>query len=69
MNTKPWYASKTVWFNGLTIVIAVATYFGFTPDQTLFTQVSTFLVSFAPVVNLGLRFFTKKPIASPATTQ
>ena len=64
---KPWYQSKTVWFNGLTIVIAVATFFGFTPDQALFTQVSTFLVSFAPVANLALRLITKQPIASPLT--
>jgi hypothetical protein len=65
--SKPWYASKTVWFNAVTIIVAVATYFGFTPNQALFTGVSSFLVAVAPVINLGLRFFTTTAIASPAT--
>ena len=62
---KPWYQSKTILFNALTIVLAVATYYGFTPDQSLFAQATAFLVSLAPVVNIGLRLVTKQPIAVP----
>jgi hypothetical protein len=65
--SKPWYQSKTILFNALTIVIAVAAYFGFTPDQAVTLQVSTFLVALSPVVNLVLRFFTTQPVASSAT--
>lgn len=64
---KSWYQSKTIWFNVLTIVIAVSSYFGFTPDQAVTSQVSVFLIAAAPIVNIALRFFTTKPVASPIT--
>ena len=66
MTSKSWYASKTVWFNALTILVAVATYFGFTPNQAVANYVSIGLVGVSPFVNLVLRFFTKQPIGSPA---
>jgi len=62
MDTKNWYKSKTVWFNGLTILIAVATFFGFTMNQDLFNQVSVVLLAMSPVVNFALRLVTKQPI-------
>ena len=62
MNPKPWYASKTLWFNGLTIIVAVATYFGWTPDQSLFQLVSHVLVAVAPAVNMMLRLYTHRPV-------
>ena len=61
-NLKPWYASKTLWFNGVTIIVAVATYFGWTIDQNLFQTVTTVLLSASPIVNFGLRFLTTKPV-------
>ena len=54
--------SKTIWWNGLTIIIATATYFGYTPDQDLSVQVTTTLLAVSPLINLLLRFVTKKPI-------
>jgi hypothetical protein len=66
MPTKPWYASKTIWFNGVTIIVAIATFFGWTPDQAIASAATAFLVAASPFVNLALRFFTKQPIA-PAT--
>lgn len=66
MPNKPWYQSKTLWFNVLTIVTAAATYFGFTPDQELSNNVTSFLVAMSPVINIGLRLITKQPINTPA---
>lgn len=63
MTPKPWYQSKTVWFNGLTALIVIATFFGFVPNQELAGQISTALIALAPFINLFLRFITKQPIA------
>lgn len=63
MNTKPWYQSKTVWFNALTILIAIATYFGYTPDQQVSTNVASFLVVVSPIVNLYLRHKTTQGVS------
>jgi len=62
MTQKPWYLSKVVWFNGVTIIVAVATFLGWTPDQNLMAQLTAFLTAIAPVVNLGLRFVTNSSI-------
>lgn len=71
MTPKPWYRSKTIWFNALTILIAVATVFGFTINQELFEQATNVLIILSPIVNLLLRFKTKKPVtlAEPTTTE
>jgi hypothetical protein len=61
---KPWYRSKTVWFNGLTIVVAVASFFGWTPDPHLTEIAARTLVAVSPAVNLVLRFFTRRPVAA-----
>lgn len=66
MTTKSWYQSKTIWFNALTILVAVAAYFGWTPDQNVTSQVSGFLVAIAPLANIVLRLVTKEPISTPA---
>mgnify|MGYP001558755394 CR=1 FL=1 len=58
METKSLMKSKIVWFNGLTILVTLATFFGYTPNQELSGQVTTFLLLLAPVVNLLLRFIT-----------
>jgi hypothetical protein len=63
---KPWYASKTIWFNALTILCAVAAFYGWTPDQKLTGTVAGMLVAASPIVNLVLRFMTKKAIVTPA---
>jgi hypothetical protein len=66
MNTKPWYASKTIWFNGLTVIVAAATIFGWTLNQDLFNQITAGLLAIAPLVNIVLRLYTNKAIALPA---
>lgn len=63
MNTKPWYQSKTIWFNALTILIAVATYFGYTPNQAIADNTASFLVVISPLVNLYLRHKTTQAIS------
>lgn len=59
---KKWYASKTVWFNVLSAVIAVATFYGFTPNQEVFEATTSVLLALNPIINFALRFITKKAI-------
>jgi hypothetical protein len=61
---KSWFLSKTIWFNVLTIVIAIAAHFGWTPDPALTATVANGLVAVAPVVNIFLRFVTKQPVTT-----
>jgi len=59
---KPWYTSKTLWFNALFLVSAIAAYFGFAdfkPDSNV-VELAGVVVS---VINIVLRFVTKEPIA------
>lgn len=59
---KPWYLSKTMAFNLITIAVMVAGAFGFsefTADAWT-TEVVTVLVA---LINIGLRFVTKAPLA------
>lgn len=60
MNTKTIWKSKKFWFNTLTIITVVASFFGYTPDQAVADQASTLLVTFSPVVNLLLTMFATK---------
>ena len=62
METKKWYKSKTMVFNALTIVIVLASFFGFILNQELSEQVAGGLLGLAPIINLLLRFVTKTPI-------
>ena len=63
METKKWYKSKTVLFNALTILVVVATVFGYTPNQELAENATNILVALAPIINIGLRMVTKTPIS------
>lgn len=59
---KSWYASKTVWFNVLYFVIAIAATFGwgdFQPDAETVSAVSAIVA----LVNIVLRKLTSVPIA------
>ena len=58
---KPWYQSKTLWFNLLAGVVAVAGLFGFStfaPDQQA-VEITGVVVS---AVNILLRFVTAEKI-------
>lgn len=60
---KKIYQSKTIIFNTLTILIVVATFFGYTPDQELADNTTTILLALSPLINLVLRFVTDKKLA------
>jgi hypothetical protein len=63
MNTKSFYTSKTFWFNVVTAIVCVATFFGYTPNQKLFETISSLLITISPFANIALRFVTKKGIS------
>lgn len=68
---NPW-ASKTLWFNLLTLIVGIVTYFGFAEFEAdpnvapLAAGIAAFvrilLPLLAPLVNIVLRFITKQPI-------
>lgn len=58
---KKWYTSKTVWFNLIALVVAVANYFGykdFPPDP----NTGAYALTIIAVINLILRAVTDKKI-------
>lgn len=61
MDSKPWWASKTLWTNFVAVVAAVAVGFGF--DFGVDAQ-AELVVGVMAVVNLALRFATKTGIRS-----
>lgn len=60
---KPYYQSKTLWLNGVTILVSVASFFGYVPNEALSQQVSTFLLVSSPLVNLILRLYTEQKLS------
>ena len=61
MDSKKWYLSKTLWFNVLALITAVAQYYGFanfTPDPNM----GAYAIALVAVVNAVLRLVTKKPV-------
>ena len=59
---KAFYKSKTFWFNGVTVLLTVLSFYGYTPNDALAQQVSSLLLVVSPVVNLALRLVTDKKI-------
>jgi hypothetical protein len=59
---KSIFASKTFWFNLLTLVVTVAAVFGYTPDETVAQSASAFLIALNPGINLVLRYFTNTSV-------
>lgn len=57
--SKSFWKSKTVWFNLITVLVTVASYFGYTPDQQVADNTAGMLLILGPVVNVLLRFMTK----------
>ena len=61
-NGKKWYQSKTLWFNLLALVVAIASAFGFADFQPS-GEVQAIAGIAITVINLLLRFVTKQPVA------
>lgn len=67
-NGKSPLESKTLWFNLLALFIVVASAYGFTefvPDlaiEDLGKGIVALLGILVPIINMGLRLITKKPI-------
>ena len=59
---KSWYTSKTVWFNALAFVVAVAAAFGFTGEVT--ADLEQYIVPVVAAINVGLRFVTNQGLGS-----
>lgn len=62
MESKKWYSSKTLWANALAFLVAGGLYFGVQPDAQTVQKTGEFLTFVVPVINVVLRFITKKPI-------
>ena len=58
---KPWYASKTIWANGVAAVAAVAAAFGLDiyPEQQ-----AALVGGIMAAVNIGLRLITKTGVTT-----
>lgn len=63
MNSKPFYLSKTLWVNFLSIVAVLLVYVSGAdfPIQLTAEQLQV-ITGVLAVVNIGLRFVTDKPI-------
>ena len=63
MNSKPWYASKTIWINVIAFIATMATVFGVDLPFELGTEAQAEIVAaIMAVVNIALRFVTASPI-------
>jgi len=60
MVAKKWYASKTLWFNVLALIVAVAANFGYTGE--LPADWGVFVPVLIVAINLILRLITKQPL-------
>ena len=60
-DTKPFWASKTLWANAVSVIAAVSIGFGFDLGLDPETQTSI-IVAIMGVVNVVLRFMTKMGI-------
>ena len=61
MNSKPFWASKTLITNFVAVVAAVATTFGLSVGVELQAEVVAVVMG---VANIALRFVTTKPLSS-----
>ena len=59
---KSWYRSKTIWFNALTVLVTIATMYGYVPDQGLANKATMSLLAVAPIINVILRVITSTRI-------
>jgi len=55
--------SKTMIFNALTVIVVLATFFGYEANQELAQQTQAIILALSPLVNLLLRMITKEPVS------
>lgn len=67
METKPFWASKTLWANMIMLVATVGTAFGLNLGLDAQTQVAV-VGGVMGVVNLVLRFMTKAAVTTSSTS-
>jgi len=60
MLAKKWYTSKTLWFNGLALVAAVAANYGYSGE--LPADWAVFVPGIVIVINVILRLVTKQAV-------
>ena len=58
---KKFYASKTLWVNGISLVVAVLLGLGFV-DLELNPDIEQFVAPLIFLVNIVIRFLTKEPV-------
>jgi len=59
---KHWYASKTIWFNALALIVMIATQaFGF-GEFVMSPEVAEFGTAAVILINLALRLVTKQAL-------
>ena len=61
MESKKWYASKTLWFNLLAFIVAVAAGFGYTGE--LPADWGVYVPAVIAIINVILRFITNQSIS------
>jgi len=62
MDSKPWYASKTIWANLVAFVATVSAAFGLDLGLDAETQ-GLVIAAVMAVLNVVLRYMTRQPIA------
>lgn len=63
MNSKPWWASKTIWANVLSLIATIATVFGLDLGLTPEVQ-ATIIAGVVSIVNIVLRGVTKTGVTA-----
>lgn len=61
MNSKPWWASKTIWVNLVALVGAVGAGFGLELPGDLQASI---VVAIMAIANIVLRFVTRQPVST-----
>jgi hypothetical protein len=65
MDAKSIITSKTFWFNALTVLVTVASVFGYSSDPALAQRVIDIMVVITPIINIVLRLVTRQPVTIP----
>jgi hypothetical protein len=59
---KKFYASKTLWVNGISLVVAVLLGLGLV-DLELSPDIEQFVTPLIFLINIAIRFVTKEPVS------